>query len=325
MQTDVQSPVPAPPTGRDESADVASATARGQRLALAGVLVNILLAIIKLIAGIVGHSYALVADAIESITDIVGSLIIWGGLRVASRPSNDKHPYGYGKAESLAAFLVALMIFAAGVFIAIEAVREIVTPHHAPAPFTLAVLIAVIITKEVMFRVVRRSARASGSTALEVDSWHHRADALTSLAAFLGITIALVGGPGYEPADDWAALVASCVIFYNAISLMISPVRELLDAQSGEIGERACRIASSIPGIVNVQKASARKAGREYWLDMHARVDPAMTVKDAHTLSHAVKDEIRLQIPQVRDVLIHIEPAAQGAPATNGERPTANR
>lgn len=283
----------------------------GQRLALAGVLVNFILAIIKLVAGIVGHSYALIADAIESIADILGSLVIWGGLRVSSKPRDEKHPYGYGKAESLAAFLVALMILAAGVFIAIEAVREIITPHHAPAPFTLIVLIAVIATKEMMFRIVQRSARASGSTALEVDSWHHRADAITSASAFVGITIALVGGPGYEPADDWAALVASCVILYNAVSLMISPVRELLDAQSGEIGDRACKIAAGVEGVANVQKATARKAGREYWIDMHVRVDPTMSVRDAHALSHKVKDEIRAQIPDVRDVLIHVEPAGQ--------------
>lgn len=282
---------------------------RGQRLALLGMAVNIFLAIVKLVAGIVGHSYALVADAIESIADIVGSVVIWSGLRVASRPSDQRHPYGYGKAESLAAFLVALMIMAAGVAIAVEAVREILTPHHAPAAFTLAVLIAVVVIKEIMFRVVRRAASDSGSTALETDSWHHRADALTSAAAFVGITIALVGGPGYEPADDWAALAASCVIGFNAIKLMIPPVRELLDAQAGDVGERACLIARAIPGIENVQKAVARKAGAGYWVDMHARVAPEMTVYDAHTLAHRVKDAIRVQMPEVRDVLIHVEPS----------------
>ncbi len=299
-----------PEPSRPPTAAQRGLESRGQRLALAGMVVNILLAIVKLVAGIVGHSYALIADAIESIADIVGSLVIWSGLRVASRPSDQRHPYGYGKAESLASFMVALMILVAGIAIAVEAIREILTPHHAPAAFTLAVLIAVVITKEIMFRVVRRAASDSGSTALETDSWHHRADAITSIAAFVGITIALVGGKGYEPADDWAALVASAVIGFNAIKLMIPPVRELLDAQAGDVGERASMIAAAIPGIENVQKAVARKAGSGYWVDMHARVAAEMTVYDAHTLAHRVKDAVRAQMPEVRDVLIHIEPSS---------------
>ncbi len=288
-----------------------SAEARGQRLALGGMLLNVLLAIIKLIAGLVGHSYALVADAIESIADIAGSLVIWGGLRLAARPADQRHPYGYGKAESLAAFLVSLLILGAGVGIAVEAIREILTPHHAPAPFTLFVLVSVVLAKEVMFRIVRRAASTTDSPAVRTDAWHHRADALTSLAAFVGISIALIGGPGYEPADDWAALLASGVIFFNAFKLMTGPVRELLDAHSGEIGDQACRIATAVPGIRNIQKAVARKAGTGYWVDMHARVDPAMTVREAHALAHRVKDQIRTQMPKVRDVLIHIEPASE--------------
>ncbi|MCC6428467.1 MAG: cation transporter [Phycisphaerales bacterium] len=296
---------------QDEPAPPAPHThdpARGQRLALAGMLINALLAIIKLFAGLIGHSYALVADAIESMADIAGSLLIWGGLRLAARPVDEHHPYGYGKAESLAALLVSLLIIGAGIGIAVEAIREIVTPHHAPAPFTLIVLIAVVLCKEVMFRIVRRTARRSGSGAVHTDAWHHRADALTSLAAFIGIAIALIGGPGYEPADDWAALLASAVILFNGVKLLVNPVRELLDAQAGDISTRASAIALTIPGIQSIHKAAARKAGTGYWVDMHTRVDPGMTVREAHTLVHRVKDEIRRQIPQVKDVLIHVEP-----------------
>ncbi|MCK6475200.1 MAG: cation diffusion facilitator family transporter [Phycisphaerales bacterium] len=293
------------------------AEAQGQRLALIGAVVNILLAAVKLVAGLVGNSYALVADAIESFADILGSVVIWSGLRIASRPTDRRHPYGYGKAESLAALVVALMILGAGIAIMIEAIREIVTPHHAPAPFTLGVLVAVVVVKEVMFRVVRRAAATTQSSALHTDSWHHRADALTSAAAFVGITVALIGGPGYEPADDWAALLASGVILYNAVKLMVAPVRELLDAQAVDIGNRACAIATDVTGIENVQKAAARKAGSGYWVDMHARVRPDMSVRDAHALAHRVKDRIREQMPEVRDVLIHIEPAAEVGGARN--------
>ena len=286
-----------------------AANARARRLALVGVVVNFALALVKLAAGVFGNSYALIADAIESLADILGSALIWGGLRVAARPASPRHPYGYGRAESLAALAVAVLILAAGLFIAVEAVYEIVTPHSAPAPFTLAVLVGVIAIKEGLFRVARRTARESGSVAAATDAWHHRADAITSLAAFVGISIALIGGPGWEPADDWAALAAAGVVVFNAFRLMTPPLRELLDAQPAPVVDRAAAIAAGVPRVDAVQKTHARKSGTRYWVDMHVWVDPAMTVRDAHTLAHAIKDAVRADNPHVADMMIHIEPA----------------
>ena len=273
-----------------------------------GMLSNVALATIKIVAGLVGHSYALIADGIESIADIIASAVIWGGLRVASKPVSERHPYGYGKAEALAAVIVALMIIAAAVLIAVEAIREILIPHHAPAPFTLGVLIAVIVVKEFLFRTVEKAAAATQSTAVKTDAWHHRADALTSLAALIGISIALIGGKGWEPADDWAALFAAAIILYNGCVLMVPPLRELLDAQALDVVDVAKGLAASVPGVQKVQKVYARRSGREVWIDMHIWVDGDMNVRDAHTLAHRVKDHVRSGLPAVKDVLIHIEP-----------------
>lgn len=274
-------------------------------------LANAGLTILKLVAGIVGHSYALIADAIESLADIVGSAVIWGGLRVSSMPASAQHPYGYGKAEALAGLVVSGIIFAAGIGISIEAVHEIITPHHAPAPFTLIVLIVVVIVKEILFRVVRGAAAETSSNAVHTDAFHHRADALTSIAAFVGISIALIGGKGWEPADDWAALAAAAVIMFNAVSLMIQPLRELLDVQSPLVGDEARVIASAVPGVRRVEKLVTRKSGMGVWVDMHVWVDQDMRVKDAHSLAHCIKDAVRAKLPSVRDVLIHVEPAPE--------------
>jgi cation diffusion facilitator family transporter len=280
----------------------------GLRLSLAGLLINGALAIIKLLTGIMGHSYALIADAVESMADIFGSLVVWSGIRIAQRPPDENHPYGHGKAEPLAALVVSIMLIGAALGIAIEAVREIITPHHAPAAYTLWVLLGVIATKEILYRVGRRIARTSGSTAVLADAWHHRSDAITSLAAAIGISVALIGGQGYEPADDIAALVASVVIFYNAIRIMRPPLGELMDIEPVEIIQQVRTVASAVDGILRVEKVFARKSGTGYWVDMHVEVDPAMTVRAAHELAHAVKDAVRGAMPTVLDVLVHVEP-----------------
>lgn len=293
-------------------------TLRSRRLALVGLVANLALAALKLAAGVAGHSYALVADAVESIGDIAGSVIIWGGLHVSARPASNKHPYGYGKAEALAALAVALLIALAGVGIAVEAVREIITPHHTPEWWTLPVLVVVVVVKEALFRVVGQAAAKAESRAAETDAWHHRADAITSLAAFVGISIALVGKwktgtDRFAPADDWAALLAAGIILTNAVSLMIGPVRELLDVRADGVAQQAGQVAAAVAGVARVQKVLARKSGPRYWVDMHVWVDGGMTVRESHALAHAVKDAVRGAIPSVHDVLIHIEPAADAA------------
>src|SRR5262245_40253559 len=223
---------------------------RGIRAAQAGLLTNVVLVLVKLLAGILGNTYALVADAVESSTDIFSSLIVWGGLSVAAAPPDKDHPFGHGKAEALAGAAVSLMLLLAAAGIAIAAVREIITPHESPAPWTLAVLGGVIVVKEVLFRRVFRVGRETGSGAVQADAWHHRSDALTSAAAFVGIAIALWGGPGWESADDWAALFASGIIAWNGIFLLRSALRDLMDRMpEGPLSDRIAAAATSVEEV----------------------------------------------------------------------------
>ena len=279
------------------------------RSAQVGVLVNAILAVVKLAAGIVGNSYALVADAVESTSDIFASLVVWGGVRVAIRDPDEDYPFGYGKAESVAAAVVAIMLLAAAAGIAFVAIREIRTPHQTPAPWTLIVLVAVILTKYVLFRRVLSVGEESGSTAGKADAVHHLSDAITSAAAFVGISIALWGGRGWEQADDWAALFASGVIFYNGLLLMKPALRDLMDHRPGaEIIEAVHDAAERVPRVMAVEKLSARKTGLVYFVDIHVQADPSMSLNDAHQLSGAVKSSIRTNVPRVAGVLVHMEP-----------------
>ncbi len=282
---------------------------RGMRSAQLGMLVNALLAATKLVAGILGNTYALVADAVESTADIFASLVVWGGLRLASRNPDEDYPFGYGKAESLAAAVVAIMLIGAAFGIAFEASREIRTPHHTPAAWTLIVLVVVLVIKYVLFRRTFAISIDAGSTAVKADAWHHLSDAFTSAAAFIGISIALAGGPGWESADDWAALFASCIIAYNGVILVRPALHELMDRMPGsEIVALVRAAAESVPGVRAVEKLTVRRAGMVYHVDIHVQADPNMTLHDAHSLSGAVKAAIRRAEKPVQGVLVHMEP-----------------
>lgn len=279
-----------------------------------GLAVALALAGVKLAAGMAGRSSALIADAAESFADTVGSLIVWRALRVAARPPDDRHPYGYGKAEAVAALLVGMLLLVAAAGIVAGAVRELLTPHAAPASWTLLVLVAATIAKEVLFRWIRAAARAERSTAAEADAWHHRSDAITSGAAIVGVTVA-VWGPGWFGvpqlvlADEVAALVASGIIVLTAIGLLRPPLRELLDAAPPELAAQIRAEALAVPGVVDVEKVFARLSGRAVLVDMHLHVDGEMTLREAHDLSGRVKARIRSVFPGVAQVLIHVEPA----------------
>lgn len=291
------------------SPDSTDATSRGLGSARLGMLVNAALAVGKLVAGLVGNAYALVADAIESLTDIVSSTIVWGGLRVASRDPDEAYPFGYGKAESLAALLVSLMIVAAAIAIAAAAVGEIRTPHHAPAAWTLLVIVGVIAIKWWLARHVGSIGIDIGSAAVSADAWHHLSDAITSAAAFIGIAIAVIGGPGWEAADDWAALFASGIILVNGARMLRLATNDLMDrtvdATTLQAIERAAR---DVPGVRFTEKLAVRKSGLAIRVTIHVQADPALSLADAHVLSGIVKGAIRAAVPRAKYVLIHMEP-----------------
>ncbi len=279
-----------------------------ERVALLGIVVNAVLALIKLAAGVLGHSFALVADAVESLVDIAGSTVIWGALRYGSRPPDDDHPFGHGKVEALAGLAVASLVVVAGLGIAAEAIRQILTPHAYPRAFTLAVLVVVVVVKEVMYRKAHRAARAARSNAGHADAWHHRSDAITSLFAFVGISVALAGGPDWAPADDWAALLASFVIMFNGVVLARGPIGELTDRHAPGVAEAASAAALAVEGVRAIERCEARQSGRGYRVVMHAEVSPTMTVADSHRLTGIIKQMVRERSPEIDSVLIHIEP-----------------
>ena len=282
---------------------------QGMRAARWGLLANIGLVLLKLVTGLIGNSYALVADAIESSTDVFSSLIVWRGLQITGKPPDEEYRYGYGKAESIATAVVALMLIGAAICIAIMAVREIVTPHQAPAPFTLIVLGAVILVKEFLFRRVLAVGEAIGSTAVLADAWHHRTDVLVSAAAFIGITIALWGGAGWEPADDWAAMVAAAIMIANGIRMMRAAVDDLMDRMpETELVEKIAQAAQSTWGVLAIEKLRVRKLGTKYFVDVHVQADPTLSLRDAHVLSGKVKGAVRTSVPAVDEVLVHMEP-----------------
>jgi len=279
------------------------------RATVAGLVTNGLLAIIKLVAGIVGHSYALIADAIESTADIFSSLIVWRGMVIAHRPPDKKHPYGHGRAETLAAAAVSVMLLGAAALILYQSIREIRNPHQAPAPFTLFVLLGVVLVKEGLFRFVGGIGSEIESPAVTTDAWHHRSDAITSAAAALGIGLSLAGGPRFATADEWAAIFASGIIAFNGWRLLRHPLGELMEAEPTEdVGAQAGAIARDVPGVRGVEKCFARQLGYGYLLEMHLEVEGTMPVQQAHELAHQVKDAIRAKLPRVRDVTMHVEP-----------------
>ncbi len=283
---------------------------KGLRSTILGILANAVLAVIKGIAGVLGNSYALIADAIESTTDIASSLIVWGGLKISGIPPDIDHPYGHGKAEPLAATVVSLFLFAVAIAIAIQSAREIVTPHHAPAPFTLIVLVVVVITKESLFRFVFNVGKSIDSTAVKSDAWHHRSDAITSASAAIGISIALIGGPGYETADDWAAMFASVVIAFNAFRILRPAVNEVMDAApTSEIENDVRETAQRVNGVLGLEKCRIRKMGLWYYVDLHVTVEGSMTVREGHEIARNVRAKLLAAHPNVADVLIHIEPS----------------
>lgn len=270
---------------------------------------NICLALIKGLAGFFGNSYALIADAIESTTDIFSSFLVLFGIKYSNKPPDENHPYGHGRAEPLITFLVVGFLITSATIIAHESINNIGTSHNLPKSWTLFVLGAIIIWKEYSFRLVMKRSIESNSSSLRADAWHHRSDAITSVAAFIGISIALIMGKGYESADDWAALFAAGFIFYNSYMIFRPALGEIMDENLNEdLIIEIRKVAQQVDGVVNTEKCFIRKAGMKYHVDLHAIVNANITVKEGHEISHVLKDTLRAEIPELGHVLIHIEP-----------------
>lgn len=270
---------------------------------------NALLAILKGLVGFFGNSYALIADAIESTSDVFSSLLALIGMKVATKPADDNHPYGHGKAEPIATFVVVVFLVVSAVIIAYKSILHIQTPHQLPKAYTLYVLGAIVICKELFYRILHRKGNQSESILVKADAFHHRSDAITSFMAFVGISIALYFGDGYESADDWAALLASGIILYNAYLIFKPALSEIMDENVfEELIEEIRLVATSVDGAVGTEKCFVRKSGLSYLVDLHLIVDGTLTVQKGHEIAHKVKSEIVNHFPQIEHVFIHVEP-----------------
>lgn len=273
------------------------------------ILSNTSLALIKGVSGYFGNSYALIADAIESTTDIFSSFLVLFGIKYSNRPADKNHPYGHGRAEPLITFLVVGFLITSATIIAYESIKNIGTPHDLPEPFTLYILAGIIIWKEISYRFVIKKSKETNSSSLKADAWHHRSDAITSITAFVGISIALFFGKGYESADDWAALFSSAFILYNSYLIFRPALGEIMDEHLyDDLIEEIRKVSLTVNGIIDTEKCFIRKAGMKYHVDLHAVVDANITVKVGHDLAHNLKDTLRAEIPSLGHVLIHIEP-----------------
>ncbi len=270
---------------------------------------NVVLTALKVLAGFWGNSYALIADAIESATDVFSSLLVLIGLKYASKPADKNHPYGHGRIEPLVTFMVVGFLITSATVIAYKSIQNIVTPHELPKAWTLYVLAAIIIWKELSYRWVIKKANQINSSALKADAWHHRSDAITSITAFIGISIALFLGKGYEMADDWAALFASCFIVYNSYLIFRPALGEIMDEHVyDDLVNDIRKIALTVEGVMGTEKCFVRKVGLRYHVDLHASVNAAITVKAGHDIAHQLKDTLKKELPHLANILIHIEP-----------------
>ncbi|MBA3705479.1 MAG: cation transporter [Bacteroidetes bacterium] len=273
------------------------------------IVTNTALAIVKWLTGYFGNSYALIADAIESTTDIFSSLLVLFGLKYSSKPADKNHPYGHGRAEPLVTFLVVGFLITSATIIAYESIKNIKTPHELPKPYTLIVLGGIIIWKELSYRLVIKKSKETNSSSLKADAWHHRSDAVTSIAAFIGISIALIFGKGYESADDWAALFASGFIIYNSYLIFRPALGEIMDEHLyDDVAKQIREVAKRVEGIIDTEKCHIRKSGMKFHVDLHATVNANISVKQGHNIAHHLKDKLKMEIPELADVLIHIEP-----------------
>ena len=267
------------------------------------------IALVKWITGFLGNSYGMIADAIESTCDILSSILTLFGLRYSNKPPDKNHPYGHGKVEPMVTFVVVGFLITSASIIAYESIQHIQTPHNLPKPYTLIVLGFIIIIKEIFYRIVVRKSKEIKSSLLKADAWHHRSDAITSLAVFIGIAFALIMGKGYESADDWAALFAAAIIFFNSFLIFRPALGEIMDEHFyDDLILEIRKTAGNVEGVIATEKCNVRKFGLRYHIDLHATVDANITVKEGHDIAHNLTKELKDKLPEIADVLVHIEP-----------------
>lgn len=283
------------------------------RAAMLGLGVNLVLGAAKLAGGVLGNSFALLADAVNSIGDCVSTVVVLVALRIARRPPDQEHPYGHSRAEGVAASNVALLMILSALGIGWEALQRMGSVHAAPPLWTLFIAGANVVIKEGLYQYHASVGRRTGSAAILANAWDHRSDAMCALAVLLGLAANRWGGLRFTWADEVASLVVVAAIVWSGMRLFRQSGSELMDVQAPpELVAEIRRQAAAVPGVLDVEKLWVRKSGLEYFADLHLQVDPNMTVADGHRIGHAVKDRLVASFPALRDVLVHLEPHRPG-------------
>lgn len=272
-------------------------------------MVNLLLGVVKLIGGIIGNSFALIADAVNSIGDVVTTVVVLFALRVAQRPADAEHPYGHTRAEGIAASNIALLVIVSAIIVGWEAMQRITVEHEIPPVWTLWIAGFNVLIKEGLYQYKVRVGKRTGSAAIIANAWDHRSDAFCSLAVLIGLAAIRVGGPQFIWADEAASLVVVAAIVWSGTQLFRSSASELMDVQADSEFVNDIRAAAmSVEGVRDVETLWVRKSGLEFFADIHIEVDQNLTVAEGHRIGHLVKDRLLAEFANLRDVLIHLEP-----------------
>jgi len=274
-----------------------------------GLVVNVALGIAKLVGGVLGVSFALISDAINSIGDALSSVVVLVALNLAQRPPDSEHPYGHTRAEAIAASNVALLIILSAIYVTWEAIQRISLQHSLPPAWTLWIAGANVFIKESLFRYKLHVGERTGSTAIIANAWDHRSDALCSFAVLIGLGVVRWSGPNFIWADEFAAMVVAGFILLNGVRLFYNSANELMDIQAdGQFVTAVEAKAMEASGVENVETLWVRKSGLEFFVDIHIEVEASLTVAEGHRIGHEVKDRILASFPTVRDALVHLEP-----------------
>lgn len=279
------------------------------RAALLGLAINLSLGIVKLVGGILGSSFALISDAVNSLGDSLTSLVVLGGLWYAQRPPDEEHPYGHTRAEAVAASNVALLIIISALFVGWEAITRSEIHQQLPPVWTLWIAGGNVVIKLVLYDYKLRVGRRTKSSVIIANAWDHRSDAMCSLAVLIGLGVIRWGGPAYAGVDVVAALVVVVVIVWSGVELFRNSVSELLDPQAdAELVQRVRERAMAVSKVRGIDKLWVRKTGVEYLVDIHIEVDGRLTVEEGHRIGHVVKEKLIQEFACLRDVLVHLEP-----------------
>ena len=282
----------------------------GQRVAVAGMLVSGGLAVIKILAGMSGHSTAVVADGFESAADVIASGFVLFGLTLAAKPADDDHPYGHGRVETLTGLLIGMVLTLGGAFISWNAIRRVGEPHEVLAAFVIWPLLLSVAAKTGLASMKFHYAKKLQSDALKADAWNDATDTVSALAALTAVALALWDPVRFGEADRYGGFAVGLIVISAGVRVVRDTTLQLMDTMpDASLIAQIRETALAVPEVRGVEKCFARKTGFKYHVDLHLEVDPDMTVRRSHELGHDVQLHIREKLDWVADVLVHIEPA----------------